>query len=147
MPLHHWLAATLAHAEPEAVPAALPWILLTLAALIAVLMWRLGARWFSGDFSIPKRLEFASPRAAKLLAGRFYVDEIYDWVVVRPLRGVAELCLQFDVKVVDGLWRLTGAVAALLSTVIRVVQNGVVHAYTFWFLAGALFLLWLAVNR
>jgi NADH-quinone oxidoreductase subunit L len=147
LPLHHWLAPTLALAETEEVPKILPWILMTFAALIAVLMWRLGARWFSGDFAIPRRLELANPRAAKLLAGRFYVDEIYDWIVVRPLRGIADLCLQFDVKVVDGLWRLMGEISALLATLVRLLQNGVVHAYAFWFLAGAAFLLWLAVHR
>jgi NADH-quinone oxidoreductase subunit L len=147
MPLHHWLAPTLTHAEAEAVPAALPWILMTFAALIAVLLWRLGSQWFRGDFAVPRRLELANPRAAKALAGRFWVDEIYDWTVVRPLRGVADLCLAFDVQVVDGLWRLTGATSALLATAVRVLQNGVVHAYAFWFLAGAALLLWLAVHR
>jgi NADH-quinone oxidoreductase subunit L len=146
-PLHHWLAGTLAHGEAEAVPASLPWILLLFAALVAVLMWRLGTQWFQGDFALPRRLELANPRTAKLLAGKFWFDELYDRLVVRPLRGVAELCLLFDQRVVDGLFRLAASFAALLSTAIRVLQNGVVHAYAFWFLAGAAFLLWLAVHR
>jgi NADH-quinone oxidoreductase subunit L len=146
-PLHHWLAGTLAHGEAESVPALLPWILLIFAALIAILMWRIGSKWYAGDFALPRRLELANPRAAKLLAGRFWFDEIYDWIVVRPLRGIAELCLEFDRRVVDGLFRIAGSAAALLGTLIRVLQNGVVHAYAFWFLVGAAFLLWLAVNR
>jgi NADH-quinone oxidoreductase subunit L len=146
-PLHHWLASSLATAEevPE-LPAFYSWSLLILASFVAILLWRIGSSWFRGDFAAPRRAELLLPRFAKLLAGRFYVDELYDRVVVRPLRGVAELCLEFDVRVVDGLYRLAASTSALLATGVRILQNGVVHAYAFWFIVGAALFLWLATR-
>jgi NADH-quinone oxidoreductase subunit L len=147
MPLHHWLAPSLASApEGGHLSAFYTWALLLLAALVAVLFWRVGSAWFRADFAAPRRLELQFPRAARALAGRFWVDEIYDRVVVRPLRGVAELCLEFDVRVVDGLYHLAASFSALLATGVRILQNGVVHAYAFWFIAGAAFFLWLATR-
>ncbi len=145
MPLHHWLAPSLASAPDGAHPSAFfTWALLVLAAFVAILFWRVGSAWFRGEFEAPRRLELQFPRAARALAGRFWVDEIYDRAVVRPLRGVAELCLEFDVRVVDGLYNLAASCSALLATGVRILQNGVVHAYAFWFIAGAAFFLWLA---
>jgi NADH-quinone oxidoreductase subunit L len=147
MPLHHWLAPSLASAPEGGHPSAfLTWALLLLAAFVAVLFWRISSAWFRGDFAAPRRLELQFPRAARALAGRFWVDEIYDRAVVRPLRGVAELCLEFDVRVVDGLYRFAASLSALLATGVRILQNGVVHAYAFWFIAGAAFFLWLATR-
>jgi len=48
------------------------------------------------------------------------------------------------VRVVDGLYNLAASCSALLATGVRILQNGVVHAYAFWFIAGAAFFLWLA---
>jgi NADH-quinone oxidoreductase subunit L len=145
MPLHHWLEPTLAKPalEPH-LPAALPWLLMALALGIALLSWRLATRWFAGDFALPRAFELSAPRTGRLLLGRFWVDEIYDRAIVRPLRAIAELCLEFDRRVVDGFFGALSQLVALLGTLLRLLQNGVVHAYAFWMLAGAAFLLWLA---
>jgi len=143
MPLHHWLEPVLAPAPEVHLSATLTWALMALALLIAVLSWRVGAKWYSGDFAAARAAEYSLPRLARAIAGRFWVDEIYAVLVVRPLRFLAELALEFDTRVVDGLFRGLGQLAALLGTGLRLLQNGVVHAYAFWFVAGAALLLWL----
>jgi NADH-quinone oxidoreductase subunit L len=147
--LHDWLEPTLAKSPGEveaALPTLLPWALMTFAFLLAVLSWRVAKNMFRGDFAAPRALELSSPRLANAIANRFWVDEVYGALVVRPLRATAALCLDFDRRVVDGLFRGLANVAAFLGTVVRLLQNGVVHAYSFWFLVGAAFLLWLALR-
>ena len=34
---------------------------------------------------------------------KFYIDEIYQWTVVTPIRGLAIICEFLDVYLVDGL--------------------------------------------
>jgi NADH-quinone oxidoreductase subunit L len=147
MPLHHWLEPSLAKPiEHGELPHVLPWLLMALALIIAVLFWRLASNWFRAEFAVPRALELSAPRIARVLERRFWVDEIYGALIVRPLRGLAELCLEFDRRVVDGFFRALGQIAALLATLLRLLQSGVVHAYAFWFLAGAAFFLWLALR-
>ncbi|MBL8843447.1 MAG: NADH-quinone oxidoreductase subunit L [Planctomycetes bacterium] len=146
MPLHHWIDPVLAAPpHPTHLPPALNWGLMALAMMIAVLAWRIGAKWYGGDFAPARQAELTAPRFAKLLQGRFFVDELYALLIVRPLRFVAELCLEFDRRVVDGLFRGAGSFSALLSTTVRLAQNGVVHAYAFWMVVGAVLLLTLAL--
>ncbi|MCB9736296.1 MAG: NADH-quinone oxidoreductase subunit L [Deltaproteobacteria bacterium] len=67
----------------------------------------------------------------KLLMNKYYVDEFYDAVLVRPLRATASFCHRVvDVRIIDGLFvrgsaRLVGAVGDGL----RFFQNGDVQAY------------------
>ncbi len=150
MPLHEWLEPVLAASpHPAHLEPLLTWCLMALAFMIAVLAWRIGAKWYTadhGEFVVPRTLELTTPRLARLLAGRFFLDEIYQGVLVRPLRFIADLCREFDQRVVDALFRGAGQLAALLGTVVRLLQTGVVHAYAFWMLVGAVLLLWLAVR-
>ncbi len=146
-PLADWLEPSLARSSEAHEPSHLLGALLMALALgVALLSWRLAAHWFRGDFAVPRALELSAPRAGRLLLARFWVDETYDRLVVRPLRALAELCLEFDRRVVDGFFRAIGSSAALVSTLLRLLQNGVVHAYAFWFLAGAALFLWLAIG-
>jgi len=41
--------------------------------------------------------------AYELLYNKYYVDEIYDTVIVRPLKRFARYCYSFDLSVIDGI--------------------------------------------
>jgi NADH-quinone oxidoreductase subunit L len=146
LPLHDWLAPTLTVVELPHLQSGLVWGLMALAFLIAVLFWRIGAKWYGGDFEAARAAEFSFPRFARLLAGRFFVDEIYGVLIVRPLRFLATLALEFDVRVVDGTARGLARFATLVGTGVRIVQNGTVQRYAFWMVVGAIALLWKAIR-
>ncbi|HXG49797.1 MAG TPA: NADH-quinone oxidoreductase subunit L [candidate division Zixibacteria bacterium] len=78
----------------------------------------------------------------RLLAGKYYVDEIYDLLFVRPFtaisRWLAEVC---DPGLVDGAVNGIAAVARGLSEAWRELQTGNVQHYLLGFLAGTLVLL------
>jgi NADH-quinone oxidoreductase subunit L len=72
----------------------------------------------------------------QLLLNKYYVDEIYDAAVVRPIRVISEegLWRGFDVKVIDGAVNGTGAIVSGGAWVLRRLQSGSVRTY-----AGSLF--------
>jgi NADH-quinone oxidoreductase subunit L len=79
-----------------------------------------------------------------LLVRKYYVDEIYDWILVNPLRRVSESFLwkTVDAKVIDGLY-VNGSAGLALNAggLMRRMQSGNLRSYATWILLGAA--LWL----
>jgi NADH-quinone oxidoreductase subunit L len=84
------------------------------------------------------------PRAGfgRLLANRYYIDEFYDRVVVRPFTGTATwLARVFDPAVIDGAVNGIAGGAQRMSVLWQTLQSGNVQHYLVGFLVGALALL------
>jgi len=93
--------------------------------IVAFLMYAGGWR------DLPARLASAFPRTYRLAVDKFRVDELYEALVVRPLRGLAYgLWRVVDVFVIDGVL-VNGVARAVgsLGSVIRLAQNGDVQRY------------------
>jgi NADH-quinone oxidoreductase subunit L len=95
-----------------------------------------------------RRGELAAQIAAKLhalyttLLHKWYVDEIYDALVVAPLRGFAAFFASFfDVWVVDGIVNGVGLLVRGWSAGLRRVQSGQVAVYAGVFLIGVVWLI------
>jgi NADH-quinone oxidoreductase subunit L len=73
----------------------------------------------------------------RLLLNKYYVDELYNAVVVTPIRIGSErgLWRGFDVGVIDGAVNGTASLVSSSSDVLRRVQTGSVRAY-----AGSMFI-------
>ncbi|HZI78107.1 MAG TPA: NADH-quinone oxidoreductase subunit L [Vicinamibacterales bacterium] len=73
----------------------------------------------------------------KLLLNKYYVDEIYDATVVKPIEAVSRegLWRGVDVGVIDGAVNGVGSIVDASSMVLRRLQTGSVRAY-----AGSLFI-------
>jgi NADH-quinone oxidoreductase subunit L len=73
---------------------------------------------------------------------KFYLDEFYDRVIVRPFTTLASLLARFfDPWVIDGMVNGVAATARGFSNVWRYLQTGNVQHYAAMFLTGALALL------
>jgi NADH-quinone oxidoreductase subunit L len=78
----------------------------------------------------------------RLLLNKYYVDELYDSLIVRPFTAASRFLAQiFDPWVIDGAVNGIGASARGLSFLWRGVQTGNVQHYLVGFLAGTLALL------
>jgi NADH-quinone oxidoreductase subunit L len=73
--------------------------------------------------------------------GKFFFDPIYDWLVVRPLAGLARLCNWIDRWIVDGLVNLFGAIPVAVGAALRSLQNGVLQFYALAMILGLLVLI------
>lgn len=66
----------------------------------------------------------------QLLLDKWRVDELYDLVIVRPLRFLSELAARiFDRWIIDGIVNLVGVIPRGVATLLRKTQTGVVHMY------------------
>jgi NADH-quinone oxidoreductase subunit L len=79
----------------------------------------------------------------RLLANKFYIDELYAALVVRPTRFLAERVLWrvVDVRIIDGLVNLLGGLTKAFSYVFRFAQSGYVQTYVLVLVLGVLALL------
>jgi len=81
--------------------------------------------------------------AHRLSSRKFYVDEIYQKLIIRPIGIMAEICfyvvdrLIIDILLVHG----SGFGASALGHLLRRLQDGRTPTYAAWFLAGAILVL------
>ncbi len=77
---------------------------------------------------------------------KWYVDEMYEWLVRRPLWVASHLFHYVDQLLVDGLVNLSGWLPRGMARVIRPSQGGVLHAYALGMAGGIgmlIFIVWL----
>ena len=75
-----------------------------------------------------------------LVYNKYFVDEIYDAAVVKPLVGGSRLVLWkgMDAGFIDGMVNGAGARARNLGSVLRLIQSGNIRSYATWVLLGSL---------
>ncbi|MEN8183817.1 MAG: hypothetical protein ABFS46_14915, partial [Myxococcota bacterium] len=107
----------------------------------AVLAWLLYAR-FPG---VPRWLQRTLPNLHRVVERKYYVDEIYDALLVRPTVWISEAILyrSIDAGAIDGA--LVGGAArsvrALAGDVLRYLQSGFAQAYLLLMVLGTLAIL------
>jgi NADH-quinone oxidoreductase subunit L len=75
----------------------------------------------------------------QLVYNKFYVDEIYDAAIVRPVvHGSTNLLWQaVDAGIIDGLVNRIGSQSCAVGNVLRRLQSGNIRSYAAWVVAGA----------
>jgi NADH-quinone oxidoreductase subunit L len=118
---------------------------LMMATLLFVTVGILVACWFYlKSTRLPALLAERFIRLYNILIHKYYVDEFYNWLIVRPLCYVSEKILwqRVDVEVIDGdMVNGTGARVAGVGNILRRIQSGNIRSYASWVLLGAT--LWL----
>jgi NADH-quinone oxidoreductase subunit L len=146
--LHHWLEPVTEEGAayvPEAhLTHATEWGLLGLASLVA-LAGIVGAwRWLQPERLVPAREAPAETGLERVLAHKWYVDELYDRLFVRPIVWLSNTALwkAVDKGVIDGAAvNGSAAVARGLGWIGTRLQTGHVGVYVFLFVVGAWFVL------
>ena len=70
------------------------------AVAVALIGWYIAYLLYSRRQELPKQLAASFPGVHKLLTNKFYVDEIYNTIFVRPLIAVSKYFLEWVVDVV-----------------------------------------------
>jgi NADH-quinone oxidoreductase subunit L len=145
------VAATAAHGQGaehggHALDFGLEWGLVALSVGVAFAGILVARRFYSGAgaYSVPHRLAHRASFVHKLLLNKYWVDELYDRVVVRPLYLLCVFCWRVvDVVLIDTVIVNGSAFATeLTGDFLRFVQTGNVRNYA---LSVALGILLLAV--
>lgn len=74
--------------------------------------------------------------AYEISRNKFFLDEIYSALIVKPLRGLAMMCRLFDQYVVDQLVDFVARIPALAGRGLGILQNGLVQFYALLMLLG-----------
>jgi NADH-quinone oxidoreductase subunit L len=109
------------------------WLLVGVSVAVAVLGWLIARRFYTGDeaFAVPRRLGERLPILHKLLFNKYWVDELYDAVIVKPIYYLAIFLWKvFDELIIDTIF-INGAAftVELTGDVLRFFQTGNVRNY------------------
>jgi len=128
-----------ASSTPESSIPHLEWILSGAAVVVALLGWYIADLFYRQKPERPAALAASMPGAYKLLANKYYVDEIYGAVFVKPLLAGSRWLLEgfVDWVVLGGLAWLLGGIAMLSGAILQRWQSGNLRSYAAWLAAGA----------
>ena len=126
--LHQFLAPVVSSAGEHEVSMGLVSALMVVATGIAVIGW--GLAHFMYQMSAPTADVWAEKfsGAYRTLLNKYYVDELYDLIIVEPTKRLGELLDWFDRTVVDGLVRGVGQLADWGSAGSTWIEKYVVYA-------------------
>jgi NADH-quinone oxidoreductase subunit L len=135
--LSHFLSPVLGGGEgSEEIPASTEWMLMGVSTILALSMVLYALSRFS------KKPELGEPVGfAKWMADKFYVDELYDTLIVKPLNALADFFYQIiEKKLIDGLVNGTGRLVQYSSRQLRYLQSGQVGGYVLLMVIGTVLL-------
>ena len=113
--------------------------LTALAVAVALLGWFIADRLYRQKPDRPAQLALAVPGAYKLLANKYYVDEIYGATIVKPLLGFSRYFLGWviDFGILGGIVWLLGGFALVWGAILQRWQSGNLRSYAAWLALGA----------
>jgi NADH-quinone oxidoreductase subunit L len=112
-----------------------------LSVVVVVAGFAFALQRYKGAPVKPERVSQSSPRLRALLLNAYYVDALYDRVIVRPLLALSEsLARVFDLGVIDGIVNGVGRAVTAGAAGLRRLQTGYVVNYALTMLAGAVVL-------
>ncbi len=143
--LEHFLEPSLhvpamegAHAAAEHADHALEIVLMVVSSAIAFAGIGLAAFLYLKRTDIPDALVAKFPGVYLFLVRKGYIDELYDAVVVQPIKALSEGVLwKADARVIDGAVNGTGQIVVETGSLVRRVQTGSVRTYAVSVLFGA----------
>ena len=71
----------------------------------------------------------------------YWVDELYEALILKPFYAVSRFCAGFDRLVIDGLVNLSAIVADVFGQLLKLFQTGYVRNYALLFLMGVVMVL------
>lgn len=139
--ISHWLAPVLpAHVLPPiGIQLPLPEIVVMVgSALLAILAFWTGITVFKTKLYISDILPSLAP-IQKILFHKYYVDELYEILFVKPSKSLAEVSANFfDKYVIDGAVNGLGSQMRKIGMGLRVLQTGDLQSYAFMMVVGLL---------
>jgi NADH-quinone oxidoreductase subunit L len=132
--LTHFLSFTpgfppLGHEAPS-------WFLMVFSTLIALGGIAVACWMYVRQPGLPGELAQGMQNLYQVSLNKFYIDEIYNLLIVKPLHGFTTFARVFDQYVVDGLVDLFAQVPRLLGILFRPIQNGLVQFYALAMVLG-----------
>jgi len=139
--LHAWLHPVI----PEGIgreleiPFATEATIAIISTVIAIAGWWIARSLYKErQLAADQAFEQRSPGLARALENKWYVDELYGAIIVRPLEGLSTFFWKGVDGVIDGIAALLGYGVRLFGEILRFFQTGNVRNYALMFFAGVI---------
>ena len=115
------------------------WAVMLVSVGIALVGLLLARTFYLQKPALPERLKTRFRGLYITLLNKYWVDEIYDGLIVKPVKTISTYLLWkfFDVMLIDGIVNGTGHLIRGGGGVFRRVQSGYTRSYAGWILLGA----------
>jgi NADH-quinone oxidoreductase subunit L len=152
---HHWLEPVIARlpqgheAGEHNIGVGLEWALVVITTGVAVSGILLARSIYGGAAGLEKGRTWAQrfPAVHRLLVHKYWVDEIYDRLIVRPLAWLSRMFWKFvDTLFIDGAINFGAFLTELTGDVGRMSTTGNVRNYALYFFLGVILLFWWIVS-
>lgn len=145
--LHHFLEPVFHHAfELAGGHHAFAWIdvgLMVVSLAVALGGWLLAYRFYVQQPDMPAQLAERFRAFYTLFVNKYYVDEGYAAVVIKPIYIFSQALWKWvDDFVIDGIVNLVGKIVEVVGEGVKRFQTGYVRTYAFVFVLGTLYVLW-----
>jgi NADH-quinone oxidoreductase subunit L len=127
------------------VSSGMEWGLIAIAVIVAAAGIFLARSFYGGDKGLTEGRTWAQrfPTLHLLLENKYYVDEIYDALIVRPLAALSRFLWKVvDNFVIDGAVKAGAFLTELTGDVGRFSTTGNVRNYALYFFLGVILLFW-----
>ncbi|MEO8035908.1 MAG: NADH-quinone oxidoreductase subunit L, partial [Acidobacteriota bacterium] len=151
-PHHHFLAAWLGPVFPEMpgrpegqyeiAPNAEYLLMFASTAVAAFGAWMAYRRFYKRGLAADEDFARALPAVAAGMENKWYVDELYGKVIVRPIERFSRFLWKVVDATIDGIAALIGYVTAAVGDLLRFFQTGNVRNYALMFFAGVVVFIW-----
>ena len=139
-----FLAPVLTPLHPaEPVEASLEYALMGVAVAVALLGWFLAHRFYGSKNDCAKALAASAPGVYRLLSGKYFIDELYNRLLVQPVLFISRYILGWIVEgaIVRGSVWVAAGLINLLGEFLRRWQSGNIRSYAGWLVTAAAILL------
>ncbi len=113
--------------------------LMAVAVALAAVGWYIAHRLYYAKPGSANALAEAMPTTYKILLRKYYVDEIYAVLIVKPLLMLSRFVLEWvvDFAILGGIAWLLGGTATLGGAILQRWQSGNLRSYAAWLALGA----------
>ena len=139
--MHHHLDSIIVHKNPSVLNHEKEWILMGLATAAALATIFFAYMVYMKNRILPEANDSKLTGIKKLIYNKYYIDEIYEALIRKPLDALSEVFKYIDTKVIDSVVDGVGTTVIGVSSLVRKVQTGHIGFYIFGMVLGIIAIL------
>lgn len=140
--MHHNLDSVILRKNPSLLSHDTEWMLMGLAVAAAVAVIYFTYLLYMKNKVLPVEKEEQMRPWQRLIYNKYFVDELYDAIIRKPLDFLASAFHNFlDTQLIDGIVNGTGTLVKSIGSAVRLIQTGNIGFYIMSMTMGVVFIL------
>jgi len=140
--MHHHLENIIIRKNPSILSHETEWMLMALAVAAALSVFYFTYLLFIKNKVLPVNKEEEMKPWQRLIYNKYYIDELYDAVIRKPLDSISSVFFKFiDLRLVDGTVNAIGNSVKSVGSLVRLIQTGNIGFYLMAMAMGVVFII------